>query len=450
MSNHTLSNSEFLNKIREAGIVGEGGAGFPAHVKYDTQADMLIANGCECEPLLYSDQHIMKNSATEIVSAMQSVMSIIGAKRGVIGLKKKYTDVIGAFKKAIGTSGLELAELDNFYPAGDEQILIHEITGKTIKPLGLPKDEGIVVANVGSLFSVARAMDGIPVTDKVVTVTGEVATPSVVTVPIGTPIMECVEQCGGALVADPIVLLGGPMMGPFIDDPQQMSTEVITKTTGGIIILPRGHALHEAATLPVSVMQKRAATACIQCRLCTELCPRYLVGHGFETHKVMRAFSGGVDQGLGALQAMMCCECGVCELFACPMRLSPRRINQMFKERFREQNIQYDGPRDVLPTQTEFRSYRKVPTTRLAMKIDIERYLDIHPDFTGKLQTRVVRIPLQQHIGAPSVPVVSVGDQVSCGDCIAEIPEKSLGAKIHASIDGVIKNIDSSITIEGT
>jgi Na+-translocating ferredoxin:NAD+ oxidoreductase RnfC subunit len=113
------------------------------------------------------------------------------------------------------------------------------------------------------------------------------------------------------------------MMGSFLDQPQNMASAVVTKTSGGIIVLPRGHHLHEAATLPLRTMQMRAAAACIQCRLCTELCPRYLVGHSFETHKVMRAFGGGSDTAMGAMQAALCCECGVCELFACPMRLSP-------------------------------------------------------------------------------------------------------------------------------
>ena len=441
--------NDLINKVRDAGIVGEGGAGFPAHVKYDTQVDTLIANGCECEPLLYSDQHIMTTHAGEIIRAMQAIMSTTGATRGILGIKKKYTAIAGRFREAMQGTGLELAELDNFYPAGDEQILIHEITGKTIPPLGLPKDQGIVVANVGSLYSVSNAMDGIPVTSKIVTVTGDVKKPSIIKVPIGTRVAECIEQCGGFNISDPVVVLGGPMMGNFLNDLSALDNQVVTKTTGGIIVLPRGHVLNQAATLPMAVMQKRAATACIQCRMCTEMCPRYLVGHGFETHKVMRAFAGEVDHEAGAIQAMMCCECGVCELFACPMGLSPRRINAFLKTRFRQENVQYQGPRDVNEYQTNFREFRKLPTPRLAMKTDIDRYMNLHPVFEGEYLPSRVIIPLQQHIGAPANSIVKPGDRVTTGECIADIPQGALGAKMHASITGVVKSIDHSIEIEG-
>lgn len=450
MSRLTQTEGDFIHMVRDAGVVGEGGAGFPAHVKFETKVDTFIANGCECEPLLYSDQHIMQQHAQAIVGAMQAAMSVVGASRGIIAIKRKYTEIATEFREAISATDLELAELDNFYPAGDEHILIHELTGKTIPPLGLPKDVGMVVANVGSLLSLSNALNGIPVTSKIVTVTGEIATPSIIQVPIGSSIQECIDHCGGATVPDPVVILGGPMMGRFIDNASELATEVITKTTGGIIVIPRGHFLHEAATLSLAVMQKRATTTCIQCGMCTEICPRYLVGQGFQTHRVMRAFAGGVDQGPHALQAVMCCECGVCELFACPMGLSPRRINAMLKTRFREEKIQYQGPRDIIPHQSDFRSYRKVPIPRLAMRTDIGKYMELHPGFAGDYSPARVRIPLQQHIGAPSLPLVKPGDKVQIGDCIADIPEGALGARIHASISGIVQSVDSSITLEGT
>jgi Na+-translocating ferredoxin:NAD+ oxidoreductase RnfC subunit len=454
MSQQIQPENDLISMVRDAGVVGEGGAGFPAHVKYDARVDIVIANGCECEPLLYSDQHIMQHNPEQIVLAMQEVMKVTGAARGVIAIKEKYTLIAEGLEAAMKGTGLELAKLDNFYPAGDEQILIHEITGKTVPPLGLPKDQGIVVANVGSFYSVANAMDKIPMTTKVVTVTGEVNHPSVIKVPVGTSIKECIEHCGGFAIPDPVVVIGGPMMGRIIDDPKDIDTEVVTKTCGGLIVLPREHFLHQAATLSTEVIQKRAANACIQCRMCTDMCPRYLVGHGFETHRVMRVFAGafGQDQqqAVDASQAMMCCECGVCELFACPMGLSPRRVNAFLKLKFRQENVQYEGPKEVKPGQTEFREYRRVPTPRLAMKIGIAKYLDLHPEFEGEYLPGQVRIPLQQHIGAPSIPLVSTGDKVTVGQCIADIPEGKLGARIHASICGEVTTIDrSSITIKG-
>lgn len=444
-----MDKQSLIHAIRDAGIVGEGGAGFPAHVKYDTAVETVIANGCECEPLLYTDQHVMRTHAADVVRALKAVMSIAGAARGVIGIKRKYAEVAEAFTEAMAGTGLELFQLDNFYPAGDEQILVHEVTGRTIPPLGLPKDVGAVVANVGTLYSVSQAMDGKPLTHKIVTVTGEVVRPSILRVPIGTRVAECVEQCGGPTVNDPVFILGGPMMGKFSDTAESMSNDVITKTSGGIIVLPRGHHLHETASLSVREMQKRAATTCIQCRLCTDLCPRFLIGHGFETHKVMRAFGGGMDTAMGAMQAWMCCECGVCEMFSCPMHLSPRRINALMKAEFRKNGLQYNGPREVLPGQAELRPFRKVPVPRLAQRLDIDKYMGIHPEFIGDYAPKAVRIPLQQHIGAPAVSCVEPGRKVAKGDPVGLIPEGKLGAMVHASISGVVREVDNSITIEG-
>jgi Na+-translocating ferredoxin:NAD+ oxidoreductase RnfC subunit len=391
----------------------------------------------------------MSANASLIVEALQAVVSAVGAKRGVIGIKKKYTRVAEILEQAMAGTGLELFGLDNFYPAGDEQILVYEVTGSTIPPLGLPKDVGVVVANVGSLASVGEALAGKPVTTKVLTVTGEAARPGIINAPIGTPIAECVEKCGGVKVDDPVYVLGGPMMGSFLDTREAFEDAVVTKTTGGVIVLPRGHYLHTQATLDPVVMQRRAATACIQCRYCTDLCPRFLIGQQFETHRVMRAFSSGLDTAMGAMQAFLCCECGVCELFSCPMQLSPRRINALFKKQFGQEGVAYEGPRETSTCREPLRPFRKIPVPRLAVKIGITEYMDLHPEFDGDLIPNKVRIPLSQHIGAPAEPVVKVGDRVRAGDVLGEIPDKALGARVHASISGLVTEVGPSVSIEG-
>lgn len=445
-----MDKDTLIRLVREAGVVGEGGAGFPAHVKYNATAEVVIANGCECEPLLFSDQQTMIRRADEVVRGLKAVAEAVGAKRAVLAIKRKYVQAAEALERAMAGSDLELAGLDNFYPAGDEQILIHEITGRTVPPLGLPKDVGCLVANVGTLSSVSRALDGKPVTDKVVTVTGEVARPSVVTTPIGTSVRELIDFCGGFSVSDPVVLMGGPMMGRFLDGDQALNAAVITKTSGGIIVLPRDSRLYEMASLTPETMQRRAAVSCIQCRYCTELCPRFLIGQGFQTHKVMRAFGGGgVEAAMGALQAWMCCECGVCELFSCPMGLSPRRINAMLKAQFRAEGAKYEGPREIAPEQSALRDYRKVPVPRLAERIGIGRYMGIHPEDVGEFRPSQVSIPILQHIGAEAVAQVQPGQRVSLGDCVGKIPEGALGANIHASIGGVVASVGTTIVIQG-
>lgn len=444
-----MQQAQLIDLVRQGGVVGEGGAGFPAHVKYDAQVDTVIANGCECEPLLYSDQHIMANHASEIVEAMLAVMAATGASRGAIGIKAKYKAIGQLFDEKTQGTNIDVFRMENFYPAGDEQILVHEVTGKSIPPLGLPKDVGAVVANVGTLFAVNNAMKGKPVTHKIVTVTGSVAKPSVIRVPIGTSVRDCLAACGNETVADPVYVMGGPMMGKVIDDQATIDATVITKTSGGIIVLPRGHVIHEAATLPEEIIQKRASASCIQCRACTELCPRYLIGQDFQPHEVMRAFGAAENIAENAKQAQVCSECGACEAFSCPMGLSPRRINGLLKKKFRENRIQYDGPREIIDSQTKLRDFRKIPTSRLAMKLGIHKYMALHPEFEGDFTPQTVSIPLHQHIGAPSQACVNVGDTVTIGDCIATPPEGALGATIHASISGKVTAVDKTITISG-
>jgi Na+-translocating ferredoxin:NAD+ oxidoreductase RnfC subunit len=203
------------------------------------------------------------------------------------------------------------------------------------------------------------------------------------------------------------------------------------------------------ASLSMREMQKQAGAACIQCRYCTDLCPRHNIGHGFETHRVMRAFGGGVDTAMGALQAAMCSECGVCELFACPMRLSPRRINAAFKAKFRQEGLKYEGPREIVESQSVLNAYRKIPVSRLAVKLDLLKYMDLHPADGGALAPESVRIPLHQHTGAPAVAQVKAGDPVKVGDLLGEIPEGALGARIHASISGRVTEVGDAVAIKG-
>ena len=405
-----MDKQAFIAAVKAAGIVGEGGAGFPAHVKYAADADTVIANGCECEPLLHTDQHHMLHHANEIVRAFSELMQATGAKRGVIALKKKYKEATKILTDAIGNRPIELALLPNFYPAGDEQTLVREVTGRSVPPLGLPLMVGAVVANVGTLVSVAHALDGKPVTHKFLTVTGEVKKPGIVCVPIGTPLSACLEAAGGPTVSDPVFVLGGPMMGRMVDN--------------------------------------AAASACIQCRSCSELCPRHLLGHPFETHRVMRAFGSNAELTAEAGRlALLCCDCGVCEHVACPMGLSPRRINQAIKNELRAAGMKYEGSRDVNEAYTQWREFRRVPVPRLVNKIGISRYMELPTNDLGALSPAEVRIPLRQHIGAPAQAVVKAGDRVKCGDVIGEIPEQGLGARIHASMDGVVKSVDGAVVI---
>ena len=442
-----MERDRFLAAVREAGIVGEGGAGFPAHVKYAAQAEIIIANGCECEPLLHTDQHILNVQAGAVGRAMCALARVTGASRKVLGIKAKHRGLVERLRPVMQELGIELALLADFYPAGDEQVLVSEITGKSVPPLGLPLHVGVIVANVGTLAAVHAALEGAPVTDKFLTVTGEAAKPGVIKAPIGTSLSECLEACGGALPKNPVFILGGPMMGRLVEGMERLAVERVTKTTGGLIVLPAGHPLHVNAALPVSVLRRRAASACIQCRACTDLCPRRLIGHPFEPHRIMRAFAGGAERSPSGAQVALCSECGVCEHYACPMGMSPRRVNQHVKAALREASLGYEGSREIVPEAARWREYRRIPVARLAARLGLAGYLHRETPFAGEHVPESVEIPLRQHIGAPCIPLVKPGDRVERGDCIGDIPEGALGARLHASVSGRVEETGERVRI---
>ncbi len=433
---------------RDAGIVGQGGAGFPTHVKLAAAVDTVIANGCECEPLLATDADIMERHSALLLDGLNAAMEATGAGQGVIAIKRKHSELVGMLSALTADTPISLLLLDNFYPAGDEQVLIFEATGRTVPPLSLPRAVGCLVSNVGTLVSLAESLKGLPVTRRTVTVSGEVARPAVFEVPVGASVTKCIEFCGGATINDWVLVLGGPVMGAVLDKPEDIAAAVVTKTLGGIIVVPRGHYLHRKALQSVEWMRRRASTACIQCRFCTDLCPRRLIGQPFETHRVMRAFGAGREMELAAgRQAMMCCFCGICEHVACPMDLSPCAINKAVRAALGAKGLGFEGSTELELTITQWKDYRKTPISRLAARIGITHYLDIHPEHVSGFMPEAVDIPLRQHIGKPALALCKPGASVKAGELIAEIPEGALGARMHASISGVVESVGDSVRI---
>ena len=188
-----------VEQIRDAGVVGAGGAGFPTHIKAGGKAEIVLANGAECEPLLRVDRLMMQHYPQQVVRGLKAIMESTGAGNGVICLKKKYHDAIDVLEQAIsGEPKIRLFTMESYYPAGDEQQMVYEVTGKVVPTGGIPLDVGAVVCNVSTLINIANAMDGQPVIDKVVTVGGEVKRPVTLKVPIGTPIKLLVGSGTGA------------------------------------------------------------------------------------------------------------------------------------------------------------------------------------------------------------------------------------------------------------
>lgn len=447
---------ELEELIYQAGIVGCGGAGFPTHMKYKGgQIETIIINGAECEPLLQTDCYVMRNHAAELVKAADTILKVMEAAVCIIALKRTYIKEIAAIKSAIERqkSQVRIHLLDSFYPAGDEQTMVYEVTGKTIPPSGLPLETGCIVSNVTTLYHIGEALNGSVFTQKYLTITGVVRSPIIAKVPIGTPVSECLNLAGGVAVSNYVVLNGGPMMGKILTM-EEAEKAYVTKTMSGLIVLPAEAEIATRSRISLTHMLNRAKSVCIQCSYCTQLCPRALLGHPLMPHRIMRLVaSRGISEEIlrePIIQnTALCCECGVCEIYACPMGLQPRAINTELKNKLRKNGIRFERSSEPCSAVPE-REMRKIPTARVAAragvsgyeKIEIDNMREINPQQLGK-----VVLSLQQGIGKSSSPVVKTGDYVTMGQLIAISPEGQLGASLHASISGKVVVEDAYITI---
>ncbi len=441
VNTNTTNINTIGTKVREAGVVGAGGAGFPTHVKFTAQAEIVIVNGAECEPLLKTDQQLAALFPEQLIKGLSLAMEATGAKKGIIALKTKYKEAIVALQPYL-TETMQISIMPDIYPAGDEVITIWLTTGRRVPAGKIPLDIGVVVNNVQTLLNVARACDGEPVTTRTLTVTGAVNKPITVTVPIGTSLREVLELAGGGRSEDLIYINGGPMMGKLITD----LSEPVTKTTGGLIALPTDHLLILRKSKPLETILRIAKTVCEQCSFCTELCPRHIIGHELSPHLLIRAVNY-MKLGKTSMltSALTCSECGVCEAYACPVGISPLRVNLALKAELRAKGLIYLGDLGNVDPMAE---HRLIPTSRLLDRLNLRKFYSEAPLSTERHVPEEVTLKLQQHIGAPAEAIVKVGDVVSVGQVVGEIPVGLLGARIHASLSGtVMKVTPQTITI---
>lgn len=441
-----------LEQIAAAGIVGCGGAGFPTHKKLTGDIEYFIVNGAECEPLLRTDRYIMRNHAPQLVKAVMALREELHIPHCVIALKRHYHEEAEALRQAIADARaqIELHELESFYPAGDEQTIVYEVTGRTVPPAGLPIMAGAVVDNVATVYAIAEAMDGIPFTQKYLTVTGEVAEPCVLRVPVGTSYRECLALAGGTLRDEFFIVSGGPMMGRPLPM-SELDGAVVTKTTSGILVLPADGYHARSYAVETRHMLNRARSACIQCTTCSQLCPRHLLGHPLRPHLIMRKLAMGGDvksllDDPDVRNAQLCCECGICETYACPMGLQPRKINSMIKKELGAAGVRYQRPEGEW-TPSRFREERKAPSEKVAARVGVHRYYDYEITRLLTLAPERVELPLNMHIGARAVPTVREGDRVAAGELVARIADGALGAAVHASIGGRVASVGERIVI---
>ena len=299
-----LTADEIVKIVREAGIVGMGGAGFPTHIKLvppkGTKVEMVILNGAECEPYLSGDNRLMVERPEQVILGLRLLMKALGVDKGYIGVEEDKSEAIAALKQASAAfSGIEVVPLQVKYPQGAELILMRSITGRELPPGKLPAEIGVVVNNVATAAAVADAVTrGKPLMERIVTVSGSmVERPQNLKVRLGTPFSVLLDQCG--LKGQPgKVIQGGPMMGVTV-----ASLEVpVTKVAAGLLALSP----QEAAPLEKG--------PCIRCSRCVDVCPMRL-----QPVFIAQFAERDMLEQAEAHHALDCRECGCCS-YICPAR----------------------------------------------------------------------------------------------------------------------------------
>ena len=428
-----------INEIQKLGIIGAGGAGFPTHVKLNSNPDTIIMNAAECEPLLHKDMQILRNHSDAVLEGFKIAMQLTGAREGIIGIKEKHNEEIQLLEAKV-SGNCRVQSIDDVYPAGDEVTLIYMTTGRIVPPGALPLAVGCVVQNVETLYNIGANK---PVVTKFISIAGAVEEPATVEVPVGTSYAEVLSHFTIS-AEEYVVRSGGLMMGVL----EQDLNNVVSKRTSALIVLPADHhcvTMYRRFSTDHAV-DLIAKAACDQCSFCTELCPRYLLGHPVRPELAMRnRMFTREDLPLTNPGNLSCCECNLCTMYACPEGLDPKGATLIDKRLARSQKLTLSGDR---PTHHPMFEYRKVPVAKLKQRLDVTRFRDEGPLKQMNINPNHVRIPLRQHAGAPARPTVKEGDRVKTCDLVGEASSE-ISCAMHASIDGVVRKVtEDEITIE--
>ncbi len=435
---------ELKRVVRDAGIAGCGGAGFPSYAKLDKRADTIILNCAECEPLFKVHRQVLEKYAYEICSALDIITKACEANEFIVAVKGEYKGAVEAVNAVLPQfENGKISLLPEVYPAGDEVVTIYEATGRVVPAGNIPISVGVIVFNVETALNIYNAVkNGAQVTHKFVTVAGEVKNPQTYFVPIGTTFEHLIKLSGGITRSDVTIVNGGPMTGLLAT-----KYDVVKKNTNGILILPNDNqvVLKKQAKTNISVM--RAKSTCCQCRSCTDLCPRYLLGQPIKPSEFMKAVATGkVTDAPVIADSMYCVSCGVCEMYACPQGLNPRSLIAEFKNNMRKNGVKItpvENPQPVNP----YRDYRKVPMSRLKERLGLTKYDVDAPLTEEKVNPGRVKIMLSQHIGAPARVGVKKGDTVKVGDILGAADENALGVPVHGSVCGKVLEANDNFVI---
>ena len=440
-----MAEFDLKSLMQNSSIVGAGGAGFPSFGKLADGADTLVVNCAECEPLMYTDYMLMREHMSKIVEGAQAVMAYTGIKHTYVAIKEHRAHMLGYSEGQTLGQGVSVKLLPNVYPMGDEINQIYEATGRVVKPGNLPITAGVIVYNGETLCNIRDAVkEGKPVTEKWVTIGGDLPERYVVKVPVGMRVAEIFDMLGVKLKSEHVMFDGGPSMGKILDP----ATAIITKTTKSLLIIPDSARCVKNKRVAMDDMLRRASSACCGCSRCTEMCPRHLLGYPLEPHKMIRVALNTVAEDHPDLikTASLCCSCGVCAEVCC-QEISPKDVILNLKGILAKNKMRFAAGSEEYKVSSD-REYRMIQSAKWEDILGVHKYDVVPKLLPKKLKATRVEIKMSQHIGAPSVPCVNVGDTVTEGQVIANIGA-GLSVPQHASISGKVVSVDpTKIVIE--
>ena len=431
--------------LKDNGVVGAGGAGFPSYCKLAEGADTLLINAVECEPLLYTSYTLMQERIRDIIIGMRAVMEYANIPRGLLAVKDYRAKKLGYSDGQELAPGVFIKYIPNVYPMGDEINLIYTATGRVVPPGQLPITRGVIVFNTETIYNIGLVVQfNQPVTKTYLTISGDTDKAYCVKVPVGMKIAEVLKIMNVKVPDTHVVIDGGPSMGTVVN----LATDVVKKPCSGLLILPK--------TIPAVANKlrtkednfRRASSVCCQCNRCTDMCPRHLLGYPLEPHKMVRStLSAAMADPELIKTATMCCGCDICSTLACCQEISPMQIIKEYKGILAKNRMKYMADPSEQFTPSPDREARMVSAGKWKEVLGVAKYDKFPPIYVEeKLKATEVFVPMSQHIGAPAIPIVAVGDVVEENQMIAKAAE-GLSVPHFAPISGRVTYVDAKTIV---
>ena len=437
--------SDLKQLLQENGVVGAGGAGFPSYCKLAEGADTLLINAVECEPLLYTSYTLLQERIRDIVVGMRAVMEYAHIPRGLIAVKDYRAAKLGYSDGQELAPGVFIKYIPNVYPMGDEINLIYTATGRVVPPGQLPITRGVIVYNTETIYNIGLVVQfHQPVTKTYLTISGDIPKAYCVKVPVGMKIAEVLKIMNVEVPDTHVVIDGGPSMGTIVN----LSTDVVKKPCSGLLVLPETIPAVRNKLRTMEENFRRAASVCCQCSRCTDLCPRHLLGYPLEPHKMVRSTLSAAQADPELIKsATMCCGCDICSTLACCQEISPMQIIKEYKGILAKNRVKYVANPNEQFTPSPDREARMVSAGKWKEMLGVAKYDKFPPIYVEeKLKATEVQVPMSQHIGAPAIPIVKVGDEVIENQMIAKAAE-GLSVPHYAPITGKVTYVDGKTIV---